>query len=75
MKSSVSEKNISAFSKAQLGVFQAEKLREWVVSNSELLNSSKNELEMISLTSHNLLFILKIIQKKLSNRMNSPRLQ
>lgn len=75
MKSSVSEKNISAFSKAQLGVFQAEKLREWVVSNSELLNSSKKELEMVSLTMSQLIVYSENNTKKISNWMNLPRLQ
>lgn len=49
IKSNISEQNIPSFSKAQLGVFQAEKLREWVAENSGLLILSKNELEVMIL--------------------------
>ena len=56
VKSNISEKNISSFSKAQLGVFKAENLREWVVENSGLLISAKNELEVIILIMPQLIF-------------------
>ena len=51
LDSNASPEDIATYSKAQLGIFQSAKLKEWIENNLEILIGSTNDVEMIKLIS------------------------